>query len=246
MNFAAELKRAEDLAADVKAGRDPMAGVKGDVHLAYRSDLDGMLLPYRIYVPSSYVKTKKYPLIMFLHGAMVDENTMMNEGVLQRAAEDRGYIVAGVNGRGPMSGYSKESGAVKDVLDVMALMQKYYNIDASRIFLTGHSMGGGGTWSIGMAHRDLFAAIAVMAGTRSGTQDVDLDAAIASGPKIPILITCGGKDTNMPCPPAIAANDKLKAAGYTTKIVEYPDANHQGVFSGSIPEVFAWFDTHGK
>jgi len=97
-----------------------------------------------------------------------------------------------------------------------------------------------------MANRDRFAAIAPLAGTRSGTQDVDLDAAITSGPKIPILITCGGKDTNMPCPPAIDAYNKLKAAGYVTKIVEYPDANHPGVFTNSIPELFAWFDSHPK
>jgi len=154
--------------------------------------------------------------------------------------------VVAANGRGPMSGYSKGSGAVKDVLDVTALMQKYYNIDADRIFLTGHSMGGGGTWSIGMAHRDRFAAIAVMAGTRSGTEDGDLGAELASGPKIPILITCGGKDTNMPCPPALDAYAKVKAAGYTTKLVEYPDDNHPAVFTSSIPEVFAWFDSYRK
>jgi acetyl esterase/lipase len=187
MDFDAALTRATRLAAEIKAGRDPLKGATGDLHLAYRSDLDGMLLPYRIYIPTTYKRSQKYPLIMFLHGAGCDENTFMNSGVLQRAAERHGYIVASVNGRGPLSGYCKENGAEKDVFDVMGLMQKYYSVDAESIFLTGHSMGGVGTWRIGLDYRDRFAALAPMAGTRLS---VDLDAKLPSGRRIPILRAC--------------------------------------------------------
>ena len=157
MDFAAEVRRAATIAAEVKAGRDPMAGVKGDLLLAYRSDLDGLLMPYRIFVPSTYDKSRQYPLAILLHGANSDENTLMGSGEVQKEAERRGFIVAAVNGRGPIGGYRKDNGAEKDVFDVLALMRKYYNIDEHRIFLAGHSMGAMGTWSIGLENRDRFA-----------------------------------------------------------------------------------------
>lgn len=239
MDFAAELQRAETVAAAVQAKRDPMAEVKGEVLLAYRSDLDGMLQPYRVYVPTTYDKTKKYPLVVLLHGANSDENTLMTSGAVQRGAERNGYILAAVNGRGPFSGYRKDNGAEKDVFDVLALMQKYYNIDEDRIYLSGHSMGGMGTWRIGMEFRDRFAAIAPSAGTRDTPEQ---DALIASGRKIPMLLSCGGQDTTVPCDNHITVYRKLKAAGYPVKIVEYPEDVHGTVFISAVPEMFAWFD----
>jgi acetyl esterase/lipase len=240
-----ELKRAEQIAAALKAGRDPMAGVTGDVHLAYRSGLDGMLMPFRVYVPKNYAPQRVYPLVIFLHGSSCDENSYMAQDVLQPVAERMGYLVASVNGRGPFSSYLKENGGQQDVLDVMALMQKYYHVDPNRIYMTGHSMGGGGTWSIGLEFRDKFAALAPQAGVNSQNR-AGLDAKLASGRKIPILITAGGKDTTSSPEAAIEAYNKLKTAGYPAKVVVYPDSVHIDVFPNSAPEVFWWFEQHSK
>lgn len=240
MNFDAEVRRVSIIAADVKAGRDPMAGVKGDMLLAYRSDLDGLLLPYRIFVPSTYDSSRKYPLVILLHGANSDENTLMGSGEVQKEAQRRGYIVAAVNGRGPSSSYRKDNGAEKDVFDVLALMQKYYNIDEHRIFLAGHSMGAMGTWRIGLEYRDRFAALAPSAGTQDTAEQ---DAKLASGRKIPILLSCGGQDGTT-CATHVTVFKKLKVAGYPTKVVEYPDDVHGQVFLSAVPEMFAWFDNY--
>jgi len=237
MDFAAEVRRAATIATEVKAGRDPMAGVKGDLLLAYRSDLDGLLMPYRIFVPSTYDKSRQYPLAILLHGANSDENTLMGSGEVQKEAERRGFIVAAVNGRGPIGGYRKDNGAEKDVFDVLALMRKYYNIDEHRIFLAGHSMGAMGTWSIGLENRDLFAALAPSAGTRDTAEQ---DAQLSSGRKIPILLSCGGLDGTS-CVTHVAVYKKLKAAGYPSKVVEYPEDVHGVVFLSAVPEMFAWF-----
>ena len=245
MDFAAELTRAEKLAVDARAGRDPLAGVKGDVHLAYRSDLDGMLMPYRIYVPTTYDKTRKYPLIVLLHAAACDENTLMMANAFQPIAEERGYLIASVNGRGPYSDFRKENGAQKDLFDVIALMEKYYNVDKDHIFLTGASMGGAGTWNIGFEFRSEFAALASMAGTGTQTMSYIQDK-LTSGKKIPVLITMGGKDKLVPVEPAIEVYKKVREAGYPTKIVVYPEDSHFDVFKSSVPDVFAWFDQYRK
>ncbi len=49
--------------------------------------------------------------------------------------------------------------AEQDVLDVLAEVRRDYKIDSSRIYLMGHSMGGYGTWSVAIAHPELFAAL---------------------------------------------------------------------------------------
>jgi hypothetical protein len=48
----------------------------------------------------------------------------------------------------------------------------------------------------------------------------------------------------IPPEPAVEVYRKLKELGYPTKVVVYPEDNHQAVFPSSIPEVFAWFDAH--
>lgn len=81
-----ELTRAEQIAVPVQAGRDPVLTMTGDVHLAYRSGLDGMLMPFRVYVPANYTPQRAYPLVIFLHGAYRDENTFLAQDQLQPTA----------------------------------------------------------------------------------------------------------------------------------------------------------------
>ena len=60
------------------------------------------------------------------------------------------------------SGY--RGSAERDVMDVIAEVRRDYAIDPDRIYLMGHSMGGYGTWSVAMAHPDVFAAIGPISG----------------------------------------------------------------------------------
>ncbi len=104
-------------------------------------------------------------------------------------------------------------------------------------------MGAMGTWRIGLDFRDRFAALAPMAGSRMSP---DLESKLAAGRKIPILITCGGKDTGATPAAAMEVYQRIKQLGYPTKVVEYPNDTHGEVFVSSIPEVFAWFDAYRK
>jgi predicted esterase len=244
MDYPAELASASERAAALKQGRDPLAGATGDLHLAYRSSFDGKLVPYRVFIPLSYDKSKKYPLVVLLHGAGADENSFAvgYNKVFLKLAEQRGYILAAVNGRGFVSGYAKANGGEQDVLDVTDLMQKEYSIDPSRVYLGGHSMGGIGTWTIGLEYRDRYAALAPMAGTGiSGNLDAALS---APGRKIPVFVSCGGNDaldTVKLCEPVVA---KAKALDYPIQYTDYEKANHLEVPIVAAPDVFDWFDAH--
>jgi predicted esterase len=245
MDFDAALDEATKLATALKAGRNPIAEARGDLKLVYRSSFDGKLVPYRLYIPTTYDKTKSYPMITLLHGAGGDENSFFNgyRSLWPKEAEARGYIIVAVNGRGPISGYGKANGGEQDVLDVTALVQQNYNIDPNRVYLAGHSMGAGGTWTVGLAYRDRFAALAPMAGTRPSAA---LETALKTGRKIPIIIVAGGKDPLVPVAGCREVAAQAKALGYEVKYLEYPDGDHSSPVISAVKDVFDWFDVHRK
>ena len=245
MDFDAELTRSTKLANALKENRNALETLRGDNRLAYRSSFDGQLVPYRIYVPSNYDKAKKYPLIMLLHGAGGDENNFLDryQSMWPKLAEERGYIIVAANGRGPLGGYAKENGSEADVMDVIALVEKNYNIDSAREYLAGHSMGAGGTWRLGLLYRNRFAALAPIAGTRPSPA---IDAALATGRKVPMIVVCGVKDALIPVAGCRQVAEKLKASGYDAKYLEYPDGDHLSVALTSIKDIFDWFDSHRK
>jgi predicted esterase len=245
MDYDAALENATKLATALKEGNDPLAGATGDLRLAYRSIFDGKLVPYRVYVPSKYDKSKPYPMITLLHGAGGDENNFFDryEGRWPKLAEERGYIIVAVNGRGPLSGYQKANGAELDVLDVTVLVQKNYNIDPNRVYLAGHSMGSAGTWLIGLSHRDQFAALAPIAGSRMSSL---FETTLTSGPKIPLIIVAGVKDALVPVAGCRAVAQKAKELGYDVKYLEYPEGDHISVAVTSVKDIFDFFDAHRK
>jgi predicted peptidase len=245
LDFEASLEQATKLAAALKEGRDPFAGVKGDIRVAYRSSFDGKLIPYRLFIPSTYDRAKPHPMIMLLHGAGGDENNFLDryDGLWPKLAEARGYIIAAANGRGPTSGYAKENGAEQDVLDVIGLVEKNYNIDSTRVYMAGHSMGAAGTWRIGLEYRDRFAALAPIAGTRMSPA---LETALKSGRKVPLIIVAGVKDALVPVAGCREVAEKARSLGYEVKYLEYADGDHISVAVSSVKDIFDWFDAHRK
>jgi poly(3-hydroxybutyrate) depolymerase len=167
-NLEAARTEAERLAA----GEDPYKDRAGIFTKAYRSTVDDTLQPYALYVPRSYDPKKAYPLLVTLHGAT--SNHLLNRrrvfGLGNRPGEsdyeairndvpypDVDFIVAAAYGRGEVAGYSGI--AEGDVLRVMDDVARAYTIDPDRVHLTGLSMGGGGTWQIGLRYPDRFASI---------------------------------------------------------------------------------------
>lgn len=243
-NIEKDLRLARDLAADLMAGKDPLATRTGDMRLAYRSALDGTLQPFRIYVPSAFDPARKYPLIVALHGATGDENTYPDRyedrktgtNLFKKLGEERGYILATPNGRGPFGLYVDKSAS--DVMEVVERVRQIYPIASRQTFLTGHSMGGSGTWMLGFQHPDVFVALAPVAGRPPDPSAIAMDKA----PDLPVLFSEGLKDTLVT--PASArqlaqvARKQLKNFQY----VEYPDDDHFVIGISSMPAIFDFFD----
>ncbi|MHC4860391.1 MAG: HEAT repeat domain-containing protein, partial [Planctomycetota bacterium] len=128
---------------------------------------------YALYVPKSYDPLRAWPLVLGLHGGGVggkDREAVVGSGssamnFYAGQAAARGYIVvcptALVGGwPGP-----KNEALLESVLEEVKLL---FNIDLNRIYLTGHSMGGYGTWHYGPKWAEVFAAVSPMAGGGAG------------------------------------------------------------------------------
>ena len=87
---------------------------------------------------------------------------MRYNGELKRQGERVGFIVVCPKGRDTASMY--RGSAEQDVIDVLAEVRRDYKVDAARIYLMGHSMGGYGTWSVAMNHPEVFAALGPISG----------------------------------------------------------------------------------
>jgi predicted esterase len=235
-----ELSQARRLLADIVIGKDPFTKQYGDLQKAYRSTVDNTLQPYRLFIPSTYNGNKPFPLIVLLHGMGGDENSMFDaygNGAFETLAEKHGYIVVCPKGRQPASMYLGT--AEQDVLDVMADVRRAYKIDPKRIYLTGHSMGAYGTWSIAIDHPDLFAALAPISG--GGNPE-----AVVKTAKIPQYVTHGDHDPTVPVERSREMVEALKKAGAEVKYNEVPGGNHTSVAVPAFGPIFDWFDSHQK
>ena len=120
------------------------------------SNIDGSLQYYAV-VPAKK-PSKTNALVLTLHGASVEAIGQARA----YKAKDWCTIVAATNRR--PYGFDWEDIGRLDALEVLDIAKKKYPHDPARVVLTGHSMGGHGTWSIGTLYPNLFAAIAPSAG----------------------------------------------------------------------------------
>ena len=136
----------------------------------------GKEMPYSLFVPSDYKKERKYPLMVALHGLYSNHAQIIRYPGLTSLAQQHGYIVVapmGYNSRGWYGSQGQASAfsiprnlgelSEKDVMNVLEIIRREFNVDDDRIYLMGHSMGGGGTWHLGMKYPEIWAALAPVA-----------------------------------------------------------------------------------
>lgn len=130
----------------------------------------------------------------------------------------------------------------KDVMNVLDIVRKEFNVDDRRIYLMGHSMGGAGALYLGTKYPSIWAAIAAIA-----------PAAFALNPDIlkdikdmPVMIVQGAKDNLVPAANTRRWVDKLKELNMTYEYNEMPEGDHGSVITGGNPAIYAFFAKHSK
>jgi poly(3-hydroxybutyrate) depolymerase len=214
------------------------------------SEVDDTDQPYAIYLPRDFSAKKKYPLVISLHGAGSNHRLNLrrvfgrsNQGEENDveatrtfpAWDDVDFIVASPLARGTM-GY--QGVAEKDVYDVLADVKSRFPIDDDRVYLTGLSMGGGGTLWLGLSRPDIWAAIApVCPAPPSDTGDLAINAL-----NIPIHFFQGGDDPVVKPEGTREWVRKLKEFGTAVEYTEYPGVQHNS-WEAAYRDgaIFKWF-----
>jgi poly(3-hydroxybutyrate) depolymerase len=124
----------------------------------FRSDVDGSVQYYSVRPPSNFEADKDYGLVLSLHGASVEASGQANS----YSQKDWAYIVVPTNRR--RYGFDWEEWGHFNGMAAMEDARSQFNIDPTRIHVTGHSMGGHGTWHFGVFHPGTFASVAPSAG----------------------------------------------------------------------------------
>lgn len=154
-------------AAQIKAGTAAWPQLKGRVNRAYRSVVDGTAQPYHLSIPASYDPAKPTPLYVYLHGRSPHDPDLGHTWVggsdqpSTGGRNNNSYIRVEAFGRGNNSfRFAGET----DVFEAIASVRRRYNIDPDRILLAGFSMGGAGSWQIGLRAADNFCGLEIDAG----------------------------------------------------------------------------------
>ena len=207
---------------------------------------DGGTLKYRYHEPSSVVAGEKYPLVVFLHGAGErgdDNRRQLVHGVPQilNYSERKGepcFLIAGQVPREAVAGDSQglkwvdapwdktvhrmpkePSRPMSLLIELLAKMRENPAVDTNRIYVTGISMGGYGTWDLAMRRPDWFAAAMPICGGADETEAARLR-------NLPVWIFHGGSDTTVPTVRSRNMYAALKKVGCPVSYVEYPGVGH--------------------
>jgi poly(3-hydroxybutyrate) depolymerase len=228
----------------------PQTHPTGPQVVSFFSDVDDTDQPYGLYLPKRFDARRRYPLVVMLHGAgsnhrlalrrVFGKSNLPGETDVEAtryfpAWRDVDFIVVTPFARGTM-GY--QGIAEKDVYDVLADVRRRFPIDEDRIYLTGLSMGGGGTLWLGLTRPDLWAAIApVCPAPPEGTVERSPNAL-----NLPVHVFQGGADPVVKPEGTRELVRQLEQLGTAVQYTEYPGVGHNSWENAYKDEaIFDWF-----
>lgn len=223
---------------------------------------NGYKLNYRVLYPENYCPDQKYPVILFLHGAgergSDNEAQLVHGGNMLAAyrnqSQYKAIIIAPqcpaenywVDYTRPAEGkkrfYPTSAPATKPLSAAKELLDSYIAkgvVDTKRIYITGISMGGMGTFDLVCRYPNLFAAATPICGA------VSLDRAAQYKGKTSFSIYHGGEDSVVDPRFSRDAYETLKKAGADVRYKEYPGVNHNSWDNAfAEPDYLAWMFGH--
>lgn len=192
-------------------------------------------LGYQLYIPENYVSTdpSPWPLVLFLHGSGERGNDLSKvavHGPARLAKEGKAFPFILVSPQCP-------DGQWWNAEDLMALLkdiQSKYRVDENRIYITGLSMGGYGTWDLISKYPGVFAAAVPVCGGGDPRM-------VRFAVKTPVWAFHGEKDNVVNPQESKDLVDALLKAGGNAKLTLYPEAGHDSwTETYNNPEVYTW------
>lgn len=201
-------------------------------------------MEYLLFLPESYAQStnEEFPLILFLHGAGErgsDLDSVKRHGIPKIVETNPDFPFIAVSPQCPEdSWWTSELHTINGLIEEVV---EKYKVDTSRIYLTGLSMGGFGTWSLASMHPERFAAIAPVCGGGEVRQ------ILRSLTEMPIWTFHGQKDDVIPFSRSEEIVTALKKHGSSIKFTIYPEAGHDSwTETYDNPELYEWFLKHSR
>jgi len=200
---------------------------------------------FLLYLPDEYGKDsrQKWPLILFLHGMGERGNNLdylKTGGLPKKLESEQNFPFVAVSPQiESQDGYWSADETTAVLFTLQEEIQATYSIDPERIYLTGVSLGAGGTWEIGLRYPDRFAALIPVMGYYGypfGTPDNICDLK-----NVPIWAFHGAKDETVPLDAEEGLVNALKVCGGHAQITIFPNAGHDIADEAyANPDLYAW------
>jgi len=198
------------------------------------------MMTYGLYVPPDYDPSRSYPMILCLHGAGFNGDTYFGRWQPRLGSE---YILACPTIRDG-AWWTRQGEEL--VLAVLSEVMRDYHVDPDRVYLTGMSNGGVGTFLIGLNHSDRFAALVPMA----GALPLELFPLLDNARNTPIYLIHGSKDQVMPVRSSrdVAAYLERKEFPYVYREHDrvHPMAGGHYFPKEELPDLLSWMKTQRR
>jgi poly(3-hydroxybutyrate) depolymerase len=237
--------------------------------LSYRLEGAKDEISYALFVPSGYDPAKPAPLVVLLHGLYSNPQQVIRYQGITDEAERRGYVVVAPYGYnsygwygslGPGNDFARRFRfrgfggsrdppnlgelSERDVLSVLERTRASHAIDPGRVYLMGHSMGGGGTLYLAMKYPSLWAAIAPLApAIYSDPRELE------KARRIPALVVQGDRDRRVPVARTRRWIARMRELGMTHEYIEIAGGDHVRAIANSpdlMRKVFDFFAAHRR
>jgi predicted peptidase len=188
---------------------------------------------YLLYLPKEYAQKDTWPLLLFLHGAGergddLDRVKVHGPPKLIAAGKEFPFIV--VSPQCPNNQWWRPH----ELTALLDEIVEKYGVDQDRIYVTGLSMGGFGTWSLAGFSPDRFAAIVPICG--GGDPQT-----VRRFSHLPVWVFHGAKDSVVPLTASEKMVEAMKKANGTVKFTVDPEAGHDSwTATYDDPELYTW------
>ncbi len=222
--------------------------MKQQAHVFETQIIRTVRLPYLLSLPKGYGDDpqQQWPLILFLHGAgeraLNDMNLLRKHGI-PRVVEERDLPFITVSPQCPPNTWWSDH--IDALIILLDQTMACYAVDPRRVYLTGLSMGGYGSWHLATEHPQRFAALVPICG--GGAWFLGFPERVRLLKDIPVWAFHGAKDDLVPVAESEKLVKELQRCGGNVRFTVYPDAGHDSwTETYNNPQLYEWLLQHSK
>ncbi len=197
---------------------------------------------YLLDLPKDYAEKTDWPLLVYLHGYSESGNDLemvKQNGPPKLVAEGKQFPFVVVSPQCP-SGFYWRGNVIMGLIDQIV---ENYSIDTSRIYMTGKSMGGYGTWQISHEYPERFAAVAPVCGGGLFVSPYFMDRL----KNLPVWAFHDKRDDVIPHQESVSMVEGVNAAGGNAKLTTFDEGTHDAWTEAyNNDELYDWFLKHSK